>query len=88
MHVKNELNIYYYNETKIQNVFTGDLSVSYLNTRARFKWNEVDFSVFSTFSMITCVAGNLKTQIFWIRLVSRQLHVVSIKLSFQLILYV
>lgn len=52
---------------KLQIYFTGDLSVSYLNTRARFKWNEVDFSVFSTFSMITCVAGNFKTQIFWIR---------------------
>ncbi|CAI6344703.1 unnamed protein product [Macrosiphum euphorbiae] len=42
----------------IMGPLNGDLSVSYLNTRARFKWNEVDFSIFSTFSMITCVAGS------------------------------
>ncbi|XP_026804491.1 uncharacterized protein LOC113548040 [Rhopalosiphum maidis] len=41
----------------IMGPLNGDLSVSYLNTRARFNWNEVDFSVFSTFSMVTNVAG-------------------------------
>lgn len=38
-------------------IYSGDLSVSYLNTRARFNWNEVDFSVFSTYSMITSTVG-------------------------------
>lgn len=41
----------------IMGPLNGDLSVSYLNTRARFRWNEVDFSVFSTFSMVTSVVG-------------------------------
>lgn len=36
----------------------GDRSVSYLNTRVRFNWNEVDFSIFSTYQMIISVAGN------------------------------
>jgi len=37
---------------------SGDLSVSYLNTRVRFYWDEVTYSVFLTYSMITNVAGN------------------------------
>ncbi|XP_025202483.1 uncharacterized protein LOC112599685 [Melanaphis sacchari] len=41
----------------IMGPLNGDLTVSYLNTRARFNWNEVDFSVFSTVSMVISVAG-------------------------------
>ncbi|VVC29235.1 Major facilitator superfamily,Major facilitator superfamily domain [Cinara cedri] len=35
----------------------GELSVSYMNTRVRFNWNEVDFSMFSTYSTVTNIAG-------------------------------
>ncbi|XP_076252114.1 putative peptidoglycan muropeptide transporter SLC46 isoform X2 [Rhynchophorus ferrugineus] len=35
----------------------GEMNVSYLFTRYRFNWDEVDFSIFSTYSMITNLVG-------------------------------
>ncbi|XP_045449252.1 solute carrier family 46 member 3-like [Melitaea cinxia] len=37
----------------------GELSVMYLFTRYRFNWNEVDFSMFSTYAMCTSLVGTL-----------------------------
>ncbi|KAI8420803.1 hypothetical protein MSG28_008008 [Choristoneura fumiferana] len=37
----------------------GEMSVMYLFTRYRFNWNEVDFSVFSTYAMCTSLVGTL-----------------------------
>ncbi|CAK1579468.1 unnamed protein product [Parnassius mnemosyne] len=37
----------------------GEMSVMYLFTRYRFNWNEVDFSMFSTYSMCTSLVGTL-----------------------------
>lgn len=37
--------------------FSGEMSVSYLFTRYRFNWNEVDFSMFSTYAMCTSLVG-------------------------------
>ncbi|RVE53552.1 hypothetical protein evm_001693 [Chilo suppressalis] len=37
----------------------GEMSVMYLFTRYRFNWNEVDFSIFSTYSMCTSLVGTL-----------------------------
>lgn len=37
----------------------GEMSVMYLFTRYRFNWNEVDFSVFSTYAMCTSLIGTL-----------------------------
>lgn len=34
------------------------MSVMYLFTRVRFNWNEVNYSVFSTYSMITNLVGS------------------------------
>lgn len=33
------------------------MNVLYLSTRVRFNWDEVDFSLFSTYSMITNLVG-------------------------------
>ncbi|KAG5858309.1 hypothetical protein JTB14_007639 [Gonioctena quinquepunctata] len=33
------------------------MSVTYLFTRYRFNWDEVDFSIFSTYSMVTNLIG-------------------------------
>ncbi|XP_074030486.1 probable peptidoglycan muropeptide transporter SLC46 isoform X2 [Leptinotarsa decemlineata] len=38
--------------------FHGELAVSYLFTRYRFNWDEVDFSIFSTYSMLTNLLGS------------------------------
>ncbi|PSN43506.1 hypothetical protein C0J52_13408 [Blattella germanica] len=38
---------------------TGEMAVMYLFTRYRFNWNEVDFSIFSTYSMITNLIGTV-----------------------------
>lgn len=35
----------------------GEMAVFYLFTRYRFNWSEVEFSVFSTYSTITCLLG-------------------------------
>ncbi|CAG9834060.1 unnamed protein product [Diabrotica balteata] len=35
----------------------GEMSVGYLFTRYRFNWDEVDFSIFSTYSMVTNLIG-------------------------------
>ncbi|KAL1488422.1 hypothetical protein ABEB36_014895 [Hypothenemus hampei] len=35
----------------------GEMNVAYLFTRYRFNWDEVDFSIFSTYSMITNLIG-------------------------------
>ncbi|CAG9822653.1 unnamed protein product [Phaedon cochleariae] len=35
----------------------GEMSVSYLFTRYRFNWDEVDYSIFSTYSMVTNLIG-------------------------------
>ncbi|KAF6212643.1 hypothetical protein GE061_013169 [Apolygus lucorum] len=35
----------------------GEMTVMYLFTRYRFNWNEVDFSIFTTYSMITNLIG-------------------------------
>ncbi|KAG5893055.1 hypothetical protein JTB14_014835 [Gonioctena quinquepunctata] len=35
----------------------GEMSVTYLFTRYRFNWDEVDFSIFSTYSMVTNLIG-------------------------------
>ncbi|XP_060524702.1 probable peptidoglycan muropeptide transporter SLC46 isoform X2 [Cylas formicarius] len=35
----------------------GEMNVSYLFTRYRFNWDEVDYSIFSTYSMITNLIG-------------------------------
>ncbi|XP_067013290.1 probable peptidoglycan muropeptide transporter SLC46 isoform X1 [Anabrus simplex] len=37
----------------------GEIAVMYLFTRYRFNWNEVDFSMFSTYSMITNLIGTM-----------------------------
>ncbi|XP_014223806.1 solute carrier family 46 member 3-like [Trichogramma pretiosum] len=37
----------------------GEMSVMYLFTRYRFNWNEVQFSFFSTYSMVTSLIGTL-----------------------------
>ncbi|CAH2040645.1 unnamed protein product, partial [Iphiclides podalirius] len=37
----------------------GEMSVMYLFTRYRFNWNEVDFSMFSTYAMCTSLIGTL-----------------------------
>ncbi|XP_050538919.1 solute carrier family 46 member 3-like [Daktulosphaira vitifoliae] len=37
----------------------GEMSVIYLFTRVRFNWDEVDFSLFSTYSMITNLVGTM-----------------------------
>ncbi|XP_049772476.1 solute carrier family 46 member 3-like [Schistocerca cancellata] len=37
----------------------GEMAVLYLFTRYRFNWNEVDFSIFSTYSMITNLIGTM-----------------------------
>ncbi|XP_004930683.2 lysosomal proton-coupled steroid conjugate and bile acid symporter SLC46A3 [Bombyx mori] len=37
----------------------GEMSVVYLYTRFRFNWNEVDFSMFSTYAMCTSLLGTL-----------------------------
>lgn len=37
----------------------GEMAVFYLFTRYRFNWSEVEFSVFSTYSTITCLLGRL-----------------------------
>ncbi|XP_037938509.1 tetracycline resistance protein, class A-like [Teleopsis dalmanni] len=37
----------------------GELTVTYLFTRYRFNWNEVDFSIFSTFALLTGLVGVL-----------------------------
>lgn len=36
----------------------GEMAVIYLFTRFRFNWSEVDFSIFSTFGMMTHLIGN------------------------------
>ncbi len=33
------------------------MTVMYLFTRLRFNWNEVDFSLFSTYGMVTNLIG-------------------------------
>jgi PCFT/HCP family folate transporter-like MFS transporter 1/3 len=40
-------------------LFAGEMAVMYLFTRYRFNWNEVDFSLFSTYGMITNLFGKL-----------------------------
>ncbi|XP_046744566.1 solute carrier family 46 member 3-like [Diprion similis] len=37
----------------------GEMAVMYLFTRYRFNWNEVQFSMFSTYSMLTNLAGTM-----------------------------
>ncbi|XP_050421662.1 solute carrier family 46 member 3-like [Adelges cooleyi] len=37
----------------------GEMSVMYLFTRVRFNWDEVDYSLFSTYSMITNLIGTM-----------------------------
>ncbi|XP_050422786.1 thymic stromal cotransporter homolog [Adelges cooleyi] len=37
----------------------GDVTVQYLNTRVRFNWNEVTFSMFLTYSTVTSVIGTI-----------------------------
>lgn len=37
---------------------SGEMSVMYLFTRVRFNWNEVNYSMFSTYSMITNLVGS------------------------------
>lgn len=45
------------------NIFLGEMSVFYLFTRYKFNWSEVEFSIFSTYSMLTGLVGNI-LQIF------------------------
>lgn len=40
---------------------SGEMNVMYLFTRYRFNWNEVDFSVFNTFAVVTGLVGKLNT---------------------------
>lgn len=42
----------------------GEMAVMYLFTRYRFNWSEVDFSVFSTYTMMTSLFGT-----YWWKLV-------------------
>lgn len=37
----------------------GEMTVMYLFTRLRFNWNEVDFSIFSTYGMVTNLIGTV-----------------------------
>lgn len=39
-------------------LISGEMTVMYLFTRVRFNWNEVDFSIFSTYMMVTNLLGN------------------------------
>lgn len=41
----------------IMGPMTGEMSVMYLSTRIRFNWDEVDYSMFSTFTMIIGFIG-------------------------------
>lgn len=41
----------------IMGPMTGEMSVMYLSTRIRFNWDEVDYSMFSTFTMVTGFIG-------------------------------
>lgn len=41
----------------IEGPIFGEMAVMYLFTRYRFNWNEVDFSVFSTFTTLTNLVG-------------------------------
>jgi len=36
----------------------GEMSVIYLFTRYKFNWSEVEFSIFSTYGMLTSLVGN------------------------------
>ncbi len=38
----------------------GEMSVMYLFTRYQFNWSEVEFSVFSTYGMLTGLVGNYR----------------------------
>ncbi|XP_050422969.1 proton-coupled folate transporter-like [Adelges cooleyi] len=41
----------------VQGPMQGETAVGYLYTRIKFNWNEVDYSVFSTFSFMANIAG-------------------------------
>lgn len=41
----------------IMGPMTGEMSVMYLSTRIRFNWDEFDYSMFSTFTMVTGFIG-------------------------------
>lgn len=41
-------------------VCIGEMSVMYLFTRFRFNWSEVEFSIFSTYNMLTGLIGKNK----------------------------
>lgn len=44
----------------IPSIYTGEMSIFYLFTRYRFNWGEVEYSMFSTYSMITGLIGIIK----------------------------
>lgn len=44
------------NLTKLMRL-TGEMSVIYLFTRYKFNWSEVEFSIFSTYGMLTSLVG-------------------------------
>lgn len=49
---------YFYNNIKLKKNFViGEMSVFYLFTRFRFNWNEIEFSIFSTYNMMTGLIG-------------------------------
>jgi len=37
----------------------GEMSIMYLYTRKKFNWNEIDYSLFSTYSMVTNLLGTM-----------------------------
>lgn len=41
------------------------MSVFYLFTRYQFNWSEVQFSIFSTYNMLTGLIGMLLTNNLW-----------------------
>lgn len=45
---------------------TGEMTVLYLFTRVRFNWDEVDFSIFSTYMMVTNLLGNKNAAVVFI----------------------
>lgn len=50
---------------------SGEMSVTYLFTRYKFNWSEVEFSIFSTYSMVLSFIGTL----FAVSFLSRKLKI-------------
>jgi len=49
-------NIMFYQNTQ-QTIISGESGIAYFYTRVRFNWNELDYSLFSTFLFMTNIVG-------------------------------